>query len=55
MSSSPSRLNEELLSTLGLPTSLCWTEEKLRSVQPSITKSLLRYWWGCLYLSKVIL
>ncbi|XP_037836261.1 regulator of G-protein signaling 22 [Kryptolebias marmoratus] len=44
VSSSPSRLNRELLSTLGLTTSLCWTEEKLRSVQPCITESLLCYW-----------
>lgn len=33
-----------LLSPLGLNTSLCWTEEKLRSVQPVLAESLLHYW-----------
>ncbi|XP_047454193.1 regulator of G-protein signaling 22 [Mugil cephalus] len=42
--SSQSSLNEELLSSLGLNTSPCWTEEKLRSVQPCLTESLLFYW-----------
>lgn len=51
VSSSPSRLNGELLSTLGLTTPLCWTEEKLRSVQSSITESLLCYWWDWLFVS----
>uniref|UniRef100_A0A3Q2ZSH5 Regulator of G protein signaling 22 n=1 Tax=Kryptolebias marmoratus TaxID=37003 RepID=A0A3Q2ZSH5_KRYMA len=55
VSSSPSRLNRELLSTLGLTTSLCWTEEKLRSVQPCITESLLCYWWDLLFLSYTLL
>ncbi|XP_041843534.1 regulator of G-protein signaling 22 isoform X2 [Melanotaenia boesemani] len=44
LSSSPNSLNVELLSRLGLTTSLCWTEEKLSSVQPSLTESLLCYW-----------
>uniref|UniRef100_A0A8C9XSI4 RGS domain-containing protein n=1 Tax=Sander lucioperca TaxID=283035 RepID=A0A8C9XSI4_SANLU len=39
-----SSLNVELLSRLGLTTSPCWTEEKLRSVQPSLIESLLYYW-----------
>ncbi|XP_069001504.1 regulator of G-protein signaling 22-like [Embiotoca jacksoni] len=43
-SSSHRRLNLELLSTLGLTTSPCWTDQKLRSVQPYITESLLYYW-----------
>ncbi|KAM3615188.1 uncharacterized protein V6R79_024564 [Siganus canaliculatus] len=42
--SSPSSLHAELLSRLGLSTSPCWTEEKLCSVQPFITESLLHYW-----------
>ncbi|TDH12261.1 hypothetical protein EPR50_G00070430 [Perca flavescens] len=44
LSSSQSSLNVELLSRLGLTTSPCWTEEKLRSVQPSLIESLLYYW-----------
>ncbi|XP_038568487.1 regulator of G-protein signaling 22 [Micropterus salmoides] len=44
LSSSQSSLNVELLSRLGLTTSPCWTEEKLRSVQPFLTESLLFYW-----------
>ncbi|XP_076004555.1 regulator of G-protein signaling 22 [Genypterus blacodes] len=44
LGSSHSCLNVELLSTLGLTTSPCWIEEKLRSVQPSITEALLLYW-----------
>ncbi|XP_056290625.1 regulator of G-protein signaling 22 [Pseudoliparis swirei] len=43
-SSSRSSLNVELLFRLGLTTSPCWTEEKLLSVQPSLTESLLHYW-----------
>ncbi|XP_030013396.1 regulator of G-protein signaling 22 [Sphaeramia orbicularis] len=43
-SSSQSCLHVELLSRLGLNTSPCWTEEKLQSVQPTITESLLFYW-----------
>ncbi|XP_070768626.1 regulator of G-protein signaling 22 [Enoplosus armatus] len=42
--SSQSSLNVELLSRLGLATSPCWTEEKLRSVQPLLADSLLYYW-----------
>ncbi|XP_029307082.1 LOW QUALITY PROTEIN: regulator of G-protein signaling 22 [Cottoperca gobio] len=44
LSSSQSSLNVELLSRLGLTTSPCWTEERLHSVQPSLTESLLCYW-----------
>ncbi|KAK9513228.1 hypothetical protein VZT92_026777 [Zoarces viviparus] len=44
LSSSQSSLNVELLSRLGMTTSPCWTEEKLRSVLPSLTESLLYYW-----------
>ncbi|KAI3361488.1 hypothetical protein L3Q82_013638, partial [Scortum barcoo] len=44
LSSSRSSLNVELLSRLGLSTSPCWTEEKLHSVQPLLTESLLCYW-----------
>ncbi|XP_034384383.1 regulator of G-protein signaling 22 [Cyclopterus lumpus] len=44
LSSSQSSLNVELLSRLGLTTSPCWTEEKLLSVQPFLTESLLYYW-----------
>ncbi|XP_049902589.1 regulator of G-protein signaling 22 [Epinephelus moara] len=44
LSSSQSSLNVELLSRLGLTTSPCWTEEKLHSVQPCLTESLLSYW-----------
>ncbi|XP_039661570.1 regulator of G-protein signaling 22 isoform X2 [Perca fluviatilis] len=44
LSSSQSSLNVELLSRLGLTTSPCWTEEKLRSVQPSLIESLFYYW-----------
>ncbi|XP_029927951.1 regulator of G-protein signaling 22 [Myripristis murdjan] len=44
LSSSPSRLNVELLSRLGLSTSPCWTDEKLRSVQPCLTEALVFYW-----------
>ncbi|CAG6016053.1 unnamed protein product, partial [Menidia menidia] len=45
LSSSQRSLNVELLSSLGLTTSPCWTGEKLRSVQPSLTESLLCYWF----------
>ncbi|XP_072251170.1 regulator of G-protein signaling 22 [Leuresthes tenuis] len=44
LSSSQRSLNVELLSKLGLTTSPCWTEEKLRSVQLCLTESLLCYW-----------
>ncbi|KAM7382430.1 hypothetical protein PAMP_002158 [Pampus punctatissimus] len=44
LSSSQSCLNVELLSRLGLTTSPCWTEDKLHSVQPCLTESLLYYW-----------
>lgn len=49
LSSSQSSLNVELLSRLGLTTSPCWTEEKLSSVQPFLTESLLYYWWDLLF------
>lgn len=45
LSSSRTRLPAALLSPLGLNTSPCWTEENLRSVQPTLTESLLHYWW----------
>lgn len=45
LSNSHGSLNAELLSRLGLTTSPCWTEEKLCSVQPFLTESLLYYWW----------
>ncbi|KAM6936661.1 regulator of G-protein signaling 22 [Lycodopsis pacificus] len=44
LSSSQSRLNVELLSRLGMTTSTCWTEEKLRSVLPFLIEPLLYYW-----------
>ncbi|KAM8871097.1 regulator of G-protein signaling 22 isoform 2-T3 [Spinachia spinachia] len=44
LSCSRSSLNVELLCRLGLTTSLCWTEEKLHSVQPLLIESLLSYW-----------
>ncbi|XP_026149614.1 regulator of G-protein signaling 22 isoform X3 [Mastacembelus armatus] len=44
LSNSQSSLSAELLSRLGLTTSPCWTEEKLCSVQPCLTESLLFYW-----------
>ncbi|XP_047218019.1 regulator of G-protein signaling 22 isoform X3 [Girardinichthys multiradiatus] len=44
LSSSPSCLNVELLSRMGLTTSPCWTEEKLCSVQALLTEPLLNYW-----------
>ncbi|RVE62189.1 hypothetical protein OJAV_G00154670 [Oryzias javanicus] len=43
-SSSPTSLNPELLSRLGLATSPCWTEEKLHAAQSSLTESLFSYW-----------
>ncbi|KAF7650882.1 hypothetical protein LDENG_00119300 [Lucifuga dentata] len=43
LSSSQSCLNVELLCTLGLSTSPCWTEEKLHAVQPTLTEALLLY------------
>ncbi|XP_024136939.1 regulator of G-protein signaling 22 isoform X2 [Oryzias melastigma] len=43
-SSSPTSLNPELLSRLGLATSPCWTEEKLHAAQSSLTESLFCYW-----------
>lgn len=46
LGSSRSCFPAALLSPLGLNTSPCWTEEKLRSVQPVLTESLLAYWWG---------
>uniref|UniRef100_UPI0037E844D0 regulator of G-protein signaling 22 n=1 Tax=Semicossyphus pulcher TaxID=241346 RepID=UPI0037E844D0 len=44
LSSSQSSLNVELLARLGLSTSPCWTERKLRSIQPFLNESLLYYW-----------
>lgn len=45
LSSSRSCFPAALLSPLGLNTSPSWTEEKLCSVQPVLTESLLAYWW----------
>ncbi|XP_063340860.1 regulator of G-protein signaling 22 [Pelmatolapia mariae] len=44
LSSSQFSLNMGLLSRLGLTTSPCWTEDKLRSVQTCLTEPLLHYW-----------
>ncbi|CAI5663405.1 unnamed protein product [Oreochromis niloticus] len=44
LNSSQFSLNMELLSRLGLTTSPCWTEDKLRSVQTCLTEPLLHYW-----------
>ncbi|XP_068425922.1 regulator of G-protein signaling 22 [Clinocottus analis] len=44
LSSSRSGLHVQLLNRLELTTSPCWTEEKLLSVQPVLTESLLHYW-----------
>uniref|UniRef100_A0A3Q4G4R9 Regulator of G protein signaling 22 n=1 Tax=Neolamprologus brichardi TaxID=32507 RepID=A0A3Q4G4R9_NEOBR len=43
LGSSQFSLNTELLSRLGLTTSPCWTEDKLRSVQTCLTEPLLHY------------
>ncbi|XP_028837764.1 regulator of G-protein signaling 22 isoform X3 [Denticeps clupeoides] len=37
-------LNAEILSRLDLATPTCWRDEKLRLVQPRLTKVLLMYW-----------
>nr|XP_057909548.1 regulator of G-protein signaling 22 isoform X2 [Doryrhamphus excisus] len=54
--SSQNCLNRELLSTLGLTTSLCWTEERLSAIQPDLTESLISYWfpryWTSMYVQK---
>jgi len=42
--SSHCSLSAELLSRLGLITTPCWTEERLRQVQPQLTEALLFYW-----------
>ncbi|XP_028326368.1 regulator of G-protein signaling 22 [Gouania willdenowi] len=39
-----SNLSVELLFRLGLTTSPCWTEERLHSIQPYLSQSLLCYW-----------
>ncbi|XP_026228367.1 regulator of G-protein signaling 22 [Anabas testudineus] len=54
LSSSQSSLNAELLSRLGLSTSPCWTEEKLTSVQPCLTKALLCYWSPRFWMSQCV-
>ncbi|XP_056142931.1 regulator of G-protein signaling 22 [Lampris incognitus] len=43
LSGSRSSLGGELLYRLGLTTTPCWTEKKLRLLQPSITEALLLY------------
>lgn len=45
LSSSHSCLNVQLLARLGLTTPPCWTEEKLRSIQPILKEALLDYWY----------
>ncbi|XP_068178841.1 regulator of G-protein signaling 22 isoform X2 [Antennarius striatus] len=44
LSSSPSRLNPDQLSRLGLTTSPCWTEQNLHWVQSLVAESLFCYW-----------
>ncbi|XP_048881920.1 regulator of G-protein signaling 22 isoform X2 [Brienomyrus brachyistius] len=44
LSAGPYTLSVELLSRLGITSTLCWREDKLRLVQAQITKSLLLYW-----------
>ncbi|XP_023667915.2 regulator of G-protein signaling 22 isoform X1 [Paramormyrops kingsleyae] len=44
LSAGPYTLSVELLSRLGITSTLCWREDKLHLVQAEITKSLLLYW-----------
>lgn len=44
LSTGPYTLSVELLSRLGITSTLCWREDKLHLVQAQITKSLLLYW-----------
>ncbi|XP_061632361.1 regulator of G-protein signaling 22 [Phyllopteryx taeniolatus] len=44
LSSSQNSLNMELLCRLGLTTSPCWTKERLCSIQPNLTESIISYW-----------
>ncbi|KAF4102649.1 hypothetical protein G5714_015532 [Onychostoma macrolepis] len=44
VSSSAAALSEQLLSRLGLNSTTCWREERLRDVQPCLTEILLLYW-----------
>ncbi|XP_054638052.1 regulator of G-protein signaling 22 [Dunckerocampus dactyliophorus] len=55
-SGSQNCLNRELLATLWLTTSLCWTEERLCAIQSNLTESLISYWfpryWTSPYVQK---
>uniref|UniRef100_A0A9J7ZS83 Regulator of G protein signaling 22 n=1 Tax=Cyprinus carpio carpio TaxID=630221 RepID=A0A9J7ZS83_CYPCA len=53
VSSSAAALSEQLLSRLGLNSTTCWREERLRDVQPRLSEILLLYWGQrfCLILS----
>ncbi|KAL1258502.1 hypothetical protein QQF64_009079 [Cirrhinus molitorella] len=44
ISSSAEALGEQLLSRLGLNSTTCWREERLRDVQPCLSEILLLYW-----------
>ncbi|XP_036445150.1 regulator of G-protein signaling 22 [Colossoma macropomum] len=44
LSSSPTALSMEFLSRLDLTSPPCWTEDRLRLVQPRVTEVLLLYW-----------
>ncbi|KAL7887072.1 hypothetical protein AOLI_G00047930 [Acnodon oligacanthus] len=44
LSSSPTALSMEFLSRLDLTSPPCWTEDRLRLVQPCVTEVLLLYW-----------
>ncbi|XP_037392967.1 regulator of G-protein signaling 22 isoform X1 [Pygocentrus nattereri] len=43
-SSSPTALSMEFLSRLDLTSPPCWTEDRLRLIQPNVTEVLLLYW-----------
>ncbi|XP_061772525.1 regulator of G-protein signaling 22 isoform X2 [Nerophis ophidion] len=45
LSGSQNCLNREQLCTLWLSTSVCWTEENMRAIQPNLTESLISYWF----------
>ncbi|XP_051720364.1 regulator of G-protein signaling 22 isoform X1 [Ctenopharyngodon idella] len=44
VSSSPAALSEQLLSRLGLNSTISWQEEQLRDIQPRLSEILLLYW-----------
>ncbi|XP_073702986.1 regulator of G-protein signaling 22 [Garra rufa] len=44
ISSSAAALSEQLLSRLGLNSTTCWREERLRDIQPHLSEILLLYW-----------